>query len=105
MPTSPPAFLNPTSFPLRDLLEAAGHLPGDRAVDLQGVRQYGLLRLDEATDSQLGEYSGHMKLSVHSFEETLPNIEPKVTARYRSKGYNGSNSHPKAGLSWPLAYP
>ena len=24
---------------------------------------------------------------------------------YKSKGYNGSNSHPKAGLSWPLAYP
>jgi hypothetical protein len=40
-----------------------------------------------------------------SSEETLPDIEPKVTARYRSKGYNGSNSHPKAGLSWPLAYP
>jgi len=45
---------NPTSFPLRDLLEAAERLPRDRAVDLQGVRQYGLLRLDEATDSQLG---------------------------------------------------
>ena len=29
----------------------------------------------------------------------------KVTARYRSKSYNGSNSHPKAGLSWPMAYP
>ena len=42
---------------------------------------------------------------VYSSEETLPDIEPKVTARYRSKGYNGSNSHPKAGLSWPLAYP
>ena len=27
------------------------------------------------------------------------------TARYRTKGYNGSNSHPKAGLSWPMAYP
>ena len=24
------------------------------------------------------------------------------TGRYRSKGYNGSNSHPKAGLSWPI---
>ena len=22
----------------------------------------------------------------------------------RSKGYNGSNSHPKAGLSWPISY-
>jgi hypothetical protein len=29
----------------------------------------------------------------------------RVTARYRSKGYNGSNSHPKAGLSWRMAYP
>ena len=29
-----------------------------------------------------------------------PDIEQRVTARYRSKG-NGSNSHPEAGLSWP----
>ena len=43
--------------------------------------------------------------SLNSSEETLLDIEPKVTARYRSKGYNGSNSHPRAGLSWPLAYP
>ena len=43
--------------------------------------------------------------SVYSSEESLPDIGAKVTARYRSKGYNGSNSHPKAGLSWPMAYP
>jgi hypothetical protein len=29
----------------------------------------------------------------------------RVTARYRSKGSNGSKSHPKAGSSWPMAYP
>ena len=27
------------------------------------------------------------------------------TARYRTKGSNGSNSHPKAGWSWPMSYP
>ena len=27
------------------------------------------------------------------------------TARYGTKGSNGSNSHPKAGLSWPMSYP
>ena len=27
------------------------------------------------------------------------------TARYRAKGSNGSNSHPKACLSWPMSYP
>ena len=30
-------------------------------------------------------------------EETLPEIEPKTT--------NGSNSHPKAGLSLPMSFP
>ena len=34
--------------------------------------------------------------SLYSSEETLLD---------RSKGSNGSNSHPKAGLSWPMAYP
>ena len=29
----------------------------------------------------------------------------RVTARYRSKGSNGSKSHPKAGSSWPMACP
>ena len=27
------------------------------------------------------------------------------TARYRSNGSNGFNAHPKAGSSWPMAYP
>jgi len=26
-------------------------------------------------------------------------------ARYRTKGSNGSKAHPKAGSSWPMAYP
>ena len=34
--------------------------------------------------------------SLYSSEESLPD---------GSKGYNGSNSHPKTGLSWPMAYP
>ena len=63
---------NPTFFPLRDLLEAAEHLPEDRAVDVQGVCQYGLLRLDEATDSQLGEYSGHKGLRFYLPESCVP---------------------------------
>ena len=29
----------------------------------------------------------------------------RVTARFRSKGSNGSNSHPKAGSSWSMACP
>ena len=37
---------------------------------------------------------------VFTLEESPPDIGAKVNARYRSKG-NGSNSHPKAGLSWP----
>ena len=34
------------------------------------------------------------------FAPGMPLNSTQVTARYRSKG-NGSNSHPKAGLSWP----
>ena len=36
---------------------------------------------------------------------SIPVFVRRDTARYRTKGYNGSNSHPKAGLSWPMAYP
>ena len=69
---------NATSFPLRDLLEAAEHLRRDRAVDLQGVRQYGLLRLDEATDSQLGQYPGRKWLRFYLPESYVPMLAPKL---------------------------
>ena len=35
----------------------------------------------------------------------VPVFIRRVTARFRSKGSNGSNSHPKAGSSWPMACP
>ena len=85
---------NPTSFPLRDLLEAAEHLPRGRAVPL---RQYGLLRLVEATDSQLGEYSGHKGLRFYVPESYVPMLAPqRLVEKVRRVVYSRDQQRPVA---------
>ena len=52
-----------------------------------------------------GSRAGMARLHVCGMQLSILVFIRRDTARYRSKGYNGSNSHPKAGLSWPMAYP
>jgi len=51
------------------------------------------------------EIRGRMARRICAMMQLILVFIRRDTARYRTKGYNGSNSHPKAGLSWPMSYP
>jgi len=46
-----------------------------------------------------------MARRICAMMQSIPVFIRRVTARYTRKGSNGSKSHPKAGLSWPMASP